>query len=115
MTNESPSSPSPSDSQLEKGAMAGDLASDQDRREEIEEMNEDDREARSEKDRTSLRIPLQQVRSHSSARSARSHTDGYSHFEEEDQAPNDRGNENSPATGKEFEVKFGLRDKSIKN
>jgi hypothetical protein len=110
MANESPSNPFPSDNELEKGAMAGDLASDHDRREEIEEMDEADRETRSEKDRTNLRIPLQQVRSHSSARSAKSHTDGYSYFEEEDQSPNDRGNENSPGTGKEFEVKFEGED-----
>ena len=110
MKNESLSNPSPSDSELEKGAMARDVPSNHDQQEEIEELDENDRETRSERDRTNLRIPLQQVRSHSSARSAKSHTDGYSHFEEEDQSRNDRGNENSQDPGKEFEVKFEGED-----
>lgn len=53
-----------------------------------------------------LRAPLQTTQSHSSARSHRSHTDGYSHFGDEEKHDKEGAAtaENDP--GKEFEVTF---------
>lgn len=55
-----------------------------------------------------LRPPLHQTRSHSSARSHRSYTDGYTHFEDDDKDKQQRkmGSGHSPGAEKEFEVQM---------
>lgn len=57
--------------------------------------------------RPHLGAPLQQTRSRSSARS-RSYTDGYSHFEQDDDEAKDERSpdDDAPEEGKEFEVQF---------
>lgn len=50
-----------------------------------------------------LQAPLSHSRSRSSARSIRSHTDGYTHFHDKDEDPEENGQERQ---GKEFEVHF---------
>ncbi|KAK3711456.1 hypothetical protein LTR37_009635 [Vermiconidia calcicola] len=53
-----------------------------------------------------LQPPLAQTRSHSSARSTRSYTDGYTHFEHEDDEEKARSDSKTQEQGKEFEVRF---------
>lgn len=76
------------------------------REEEEEEEAEEDRAARTARH---LRPQLPHVRSHSSARSTRSYTDGYSHFDHDDDEKTkqaaDSGTAN-PDQDREFEVHF---------
>jgi hypothetical protein len=65
---------------------------------------------RSPRDNNFLQPPLIQTRSHSSTRSARSYTDGYSHFEHEHDDEEKGSQQTKPKEqgqeGKEFEVTF---------
>ena len=74
--------------------------------EEIEQPDEDDRDAISVEDGSHVRVPLQQIRSHSSTRSRKSYTDGYTHYEEEVDEGGDQTESNAHGHNKEFEVKF---------
>lgn len=54
-----------------------------------------------------LHPPLHQTRSHSSVRSGRSYTDGYTHFDHgDDEEKQQSGPNTQPEEGKEFEVSF---------
>jgi hypothetical protein len=100
---------SPVESDLEKGALEKDLDAGEHRKEEeeIEEIHGDEQDSQSARDGSRLRLPLQQIRSHSSARSTKSYTDGYSHWEEEEERQTqDQAARNEPDHNKEFEVKF---------
>lgn len=110
MNDESSVRPSSPGSDLEKGALAKDVISNRGPHEEIEESIEDERETRSEKEKDCLRIPLKHLRSHSSTRSTKSYTDGYSHFEDEERQQEDDANGNLENERKEFEVKFDGED-----
>lgn len=108
MDNESHlNSPSPQsgdmDVDLEKEVAP---AEDERRREEIEELEDDERDARSAENNSNFRVPLQQVRTHSSTRSTKSYTDGYTHYEEQDDSGRDGGEDGAQDGSKEFEVSF---------
>ena len=80
----------------------------EDARESGRRESESIRQERSRK--TSLHPPLKQTRSHSSARSGRSYTDGYSHSEHRhDEDKQERETCQPPEDGKEFEVQFDGR------
>lgn len=71
-----------------------------------DETKEEVEEAYAEYNRPHLRAPLQKTHSKSSARS-RSYTDGYSHFErDEDEEEKQPPPDEAPKEGKEFEVQF---------
>ena len=88
-----------SERKIPHGESEKDLESGKETKEEIEEAFED-------YDRSYLRAPLQQTRSRSSARSRRSYTDGYSHFERDDDEDNQPSSKEEPEASKEFEVQF---------
>ena len=101
---------SPDSSELEKGAIE-DVGYDG-RREELEEpIQEGVRKSRPSShsetiQNVHLQPSLQQTRSHSSARSARSYTDGYTHFEEQNNEKQDDATGRMQQQDKEFEVQF---------
>ncbi|EMC99669.1 hypothetical protein BAUCODRAFT_30045 [Baudoinia panamericana UAMH 10762] len=83
----------------------------------LEEVEEDDEDERTKGAQVAeagqpdpfLRAPIQQMRSHSSARSARSHhsyTDGYTHFTQEDEEKPAGGEQGEEDPEKAFEVRF---------
>jgi hypothetical protein len=95
---------SPVDSELDRGKIGAEYT-----KEEVEEDEEkigNDVTPRSARESRGLQPPLAHTRSHSSARSTRSYTDGYSHFDpEEKQAEN--GHEGAGTDeSREFEVGF---------
>ena len=103
---------SPMDSELEKGNfeapsdVQSDHVKDDGCEEDIEEARSTGRVSK-EKRRAYLQPPLQQTRSHSSARSRESHTDGYTHVDERSDGENNvRSVGDTPEEGKEFEVSF---------
>ena len=110
MSDDSSPNTSPTVSELEKGEAEKVPEALNDRKEEVEESNGDeDRDPRSicglgNSRRDSYLQPpsLQQTRSRSSARSTRSYTDGYTHWEEKD----DNAREDTQEEGREFEVQF---------
>jgi len=119
MAHSSPET-SPTESEVEKGEYekADGLKGHQ--RGEEEEEEEEEEEDRQRQPRSSeiaqtgqpdpyLR-PIQSIRSHSSARSHRSYTDGYTHFEHTDDAEKQKQaaetGEGAANTSKEFEVSF---------
>jgi multidrug resistance protein len=96
---------SPTDSELEQGKL------DKESRpfgEEEERLHNESEEGSIQENRGNHRLqpPLAQTRSHSSARSARSYTDGYTHFEHEEEEKAANGNGQQREEGKEFEVQF---------
>ena len=107
-TSHSPET-SPTGSELEKSEMGRGHGSSNEVREEVEEqIEEDGRESRAiRQPNVFFHPPLQQIRSHSSARSRRSYTDGYMHFEhDDDEEKQERSTGPKPEEGKEFEVTF---------
>lgn len=102
---------SPTDSELEKGGL--EKESQDERREDIEEPDDGTltepraiRKAGSGEQSLRLHPQLQQTRSRSSARSGRSYTDGYTHFEHEDASKPDDVARGPGEEDKEFEVQF---------
>lgn len=92
-------SPPASESKIPHDEPEKDIESRNETKEEVEEAYED-------YDRPHLRAPLRKVHSKSSARS-RSYTDGYSHFErDEDEEEKQPPSDEVPEEGKEFEVQF---------
>ena len=116
MTTSAPASSeaSPIDSELGKDAIEHERkARDDGVEEEVEDETASDRARRLEKDDRTLRPQLQSTRSRSSARSIRSyrsHTEGYTRFndggDEERQNVDKNEEENGQEAGKEFEVTF---------
>ena len=105
---------SPIESDVEKGDFEQDRGTNhrkvEDKEEEIEAYERNARSsleaAEGERSRR-LHPPLQQTRSQTSIRSRRSHTDGYSHFEEyDDEEKQTKVADSKPEEGKEFEVQF---------
>ena len=96
------------ESDVERVALEKDLDTEEHRREEeeVEEIQRDEQDSQSVRDGSRLRLPLQQIRSHSSTRSTKSYTDGYSHWEEEEGQNPDQAERNGTDPNKEFEVKF---------
>lgn len=108
MSGESITNMSPPSNDLEKSDLEKETHHRED--EEIEQADENDQDAMSVEDRSHIRVPLQQIQSHSSTRSRKSYTDGYTHYEEEDLQGTDQAESNSQRHDKEFEVKFEGQD-----
>ena len=101
---------SPTDSEMERGKLEKEYENGKEEEEEpAEEQYEKSasvREANESRSNLRLHPPLAQTQSHSSARSARSYTDGYSHFEQNDEEKQDTKPNAPTEEGKEFEVQF---------
>ena len=112
MSTESSKEISPTGSELEKDRLEMELQAPEGRSEVGTEDEEDERDLRSIRgagsNQQSLfpQTQLQQTRSRSSARSARSYTDGYSHFEHDEEEKRDEAANESGDESREFEVHF---------
>ncbi|KAK5163961.1 uncharacterized protein LTR77_010357 [Saxophila tyrrhenica] len=103
MSVPSSSNSSPVDGGLEKGK----LDYPREEEEKDHEETESDSIRHTGRQSNTLNTPLSKARSHSSARSARSYTDGYTHVEhEEKEVQGTDGSTQPKEEGKEFEVQF---------